>query len=256
MRNVAFRWRCPSTGRCGRRTTPLRLLEAQRSDRCVAAYLNTPSNPSGRVVPADWLEAIAAWAEEHDLWLLSDEVYAEFVYGGAHHSLAAFAPERTVVADSFSKSYGVSGNRVGALLGPAELLAEAHKVSVHSAYHAPTAAQHAALRLLEHGQPWIDAARTAYGAAGEDAAKVLGLPAAGGLLLPLCRRPRRPSAREACWPSWRTASRRASSSHPAPPPARRTQNTCGSASPRPRRRPWPRPYAAWPRRFRCRRNEG
>ncbi len=157
-------------------------LEAARTERTVAAYLNTPSNPSARVVPASWLEAIAEWAARHDLWLLSDEVYSEFVYAGEHLSLATIAPERTIVAQSFSKTWGVAGNRIGALLGPAPVLAEAHKVSVHSAYHAPTAAQHGALRLLTEpdAAAWVDAARTAYGAAGDDAAKVLGLPAPEG----------------------------------------------------------------------------
>ena len=72
-------------------------------------------------------------------------MYEEFVYAGEMLPTARFAPERTVTSFSFSKSYGMAGNRVGYLVGPAEVIAEAHKVSVHSAYHAPTASQVAAL---------------------------------------------------------------------------------------------------------------
>ncbi|MBW2244959.1 MAG: pyridoxal phosphate-dependent aminotransferase [Deltaproteobacteria bacterium] len=155
-------------------------VETRITDRSVALYVCTPSNPTGRVLPADWLEAFAALARRHDLWLLSDEVYADYVYGGSHVSLASFAPERTLTVHSFSKAYGMAGNRVGYLAGPAPVIAEAHKVSVHSAYHAPHAGQRAALRALESGGAWVANARELYRKAGEDAAAVLGLPAPEG----------------------------------------------------------------------------
>jgi N-succinyldiaminopimelate aminotransferase len=174
----------PFFDRVGSVAEALAVLDARASQRTVALYFSNPSNPSGRVLPPDWLEAIAAWARRRDVWLLSDEVYEDYVYAGEHVSIARFAPERTVSAFSFSKAYGMAGNRAGYLVGPAELIAEAHKVSTHSAYHAPTAAQVAALRALEGGAVWVANARASYAKAGADVAAALGLPApAGGCFL-------------------------------------------------------------------------
>ncbi len=153
----------------------LAALDAKRTGRTVALYFSNPSNPTGRVLPPDQVEALATWARRHDLWILSDEVYDEFVYCAEHASTARFAPERTLSAFSFSKSYGMAGNRAGYLVGPAAVIAEAHKVSVHSAYHAPTAAQLAALRALEGGADWVKNARESYAQVGREAAALLGL---------------------------------------------------------------------------------
>lgn len=155
-------------------------IEAKLGERSVALYVCTPSNPTGRVLSGEWLEAIAELARRHDLWLLSDEVYEDYVYDGAHLSLATIAPERTVSVFSFSKAYGTAGNRVGYLVAPEAVIGQAHKVGVHSVYHAPTAGQHAALRALRDGQSWVDEARKAYQQAGDDAAQVLGVPAPQG----------------------------------------------------------------------------
>jgi aspartate/methionine/tyrosine aminotransferase len=155
-------------------------LDARVTPRTVAVYFSNPSNPSGRVLAPDQVEALAGWARARDLWILSDEVYEAFVYRGEHVSTARFAPERTLSAFSFSKTYGMAGNRVGYLAGPAAAIAEAHKVSVHSAYHAPTAAQFAALRALEGGAEWVKGARESYARVGREAAALLGLPAPEG----------------------------------------------------------------------------
>jgi len=174
----------PFFDRVGTPADAIAALEAKRTGRTVALYFATPSNPTGRVLPADWLEAIAAWARRRDLWLLSDEVYEDYVYAGEHVSTARFAPERTISAFSFSKAYGMAGNRVGYLVGPAPVIAEAHKVSVHSAYHAPTAAQLAGLRALAGGAAWVANARVSYAKTGSEVAAMLGLAApAGGCFL-------------------------------------------------------------------------
>jgi N-succinyldiaminopimelate aminotransferase len=170
----------PFFDRIGSIDEALAALDAQRSPRTVALYFSNPSNPSGRVLGPDWIEAIAGWARRHDLWILSDEVYEAFVYQGERLATARFAPERTVTAFSFSKSYGMAGNRVGYLVGPAAVIAEAHKVSVHSAYHAPTAGQLAALRALEGGAQWLKTACESYAAVGREAASRLGVPAPEG----------------------------------------------------------------------------
>ena len=150
------------------------------SQRSVALYVSTPSNPTGRILPRPWLEAFAELAREHDLWLIADEVYEDYVYQGEHFSVGALAPERTVSVFSFSKAYGMAGNRVGYLVGPPELVHQAHKVGTHTAYHAPVAGQLAALRALEVGADWIENARTLYREAGAESAKMLGLAAPQG----------------------------------------------------------------------------
>lgn len=151
-------------------------IEEHLSPRSVALYFSTPSNPTGRVLPRAWLEALAELARRRDLWLLADEVYEDYVYRGEPASIGSLAPERTLSAYSFSKAYGMAGNRVGALAGPAPIVAEIHKAQIHSSYHAPTASQLAALAALRGGAAWVEAARAAYRAAGEDAAAALGLP--------------------------------------------------------------------------------
>ena len=155
-------------------------VEAARSSRTVALYFSNPSNPSGRLLGPDVIEALAAWARAHDLWLLSDEVYEDYVYAGERVSAARFAPERTLSFYSFSKAYGMSGNRVGYLAAPTAIQEAVHKVSVHSAYHAPTAGQWAAVRALESGADWVAGTAAEYAATGAEVASILGAPAPEG----------------------------------------------------------------------------
>ncbi len=150
------------------------------SERTVALYVSTPSNPTGVVLPETWLAALADFARENDLWLLSDEVYEDFVYRGEHVSLGPMAPERTVSVYSFSKAYGMAGNRVGYLSGPAEIVDEARKIGTHSFYHAPVGGQLAALSALRGGASWVENARASYREVGEAVAAALGRPAPGG----------------------------------------------------------------------------
>ncbi len=150
------------------------------SPKSVALYISTPSNPTGRVIPEGWLQALAELARSENLWLLSDEVYEDYVYAGRHVSLGRFAPERTISAYSFSKAYGMAGNRTGYLVGPPEAIAQAEKIATHSFYSAPTPGQVAGLRAIQDGQPWIDRARESYRLAGAAAAAELGLPVPQG----------------------------------------------------------------------------
>lgn len=156
------------------------------SDRSVALYVSTPSNPTGRILPSDWLVALGELAREHDLWLISDEVYEAYVYEGEHFSIGSVVPERTLSVFSFSKTYGMAGNRVGYLVAPAEVVHEAHKVGTHTAYHAPVAGQLSALRALEGGDAWVSDARALYRDAGRSAAAALGLPAPQGSTFLFC----------------------------------------------------------------------
>ncbi len=146
------------------------------SPQTVALYVSTPSNPTGRVLPSAWLEALAEFARSEDLWLISDEVYEDYVYRGEHVSIGRFAPERTLTVFSFSKAYGMAGNRTGYLVGPPEAVTQVRKVSTHTVYAAPTAGQLAGLRALRDGAAWLERAREAYRVAGEETARELGLP--------------------------------------------------------------------------------
>ena len=173
----AFRARPVEVPFYDRVDSPEAAVEAVReriSERTVALYVSTPSNPTGRVLPRAWLEALAELARREELWILSDEVYEDYVYRGEHFSIGAAAPERTLTVYSFSKAYGMAGNRTGYLVGPPEAVAAAQKISTHTFYAAPTAGQVAGLRALREGAPWIERARASYREVGDAAARALG----------------------------------------------------------------------------------
>ncbi len=155
-------------------------IRARTTSKTVALYVSSPSNPTGRVLPEAWLTAFAEFAREHDIWLISDEVYEDIVYRGEAFSPARVAPERTLAVYSFSKSFGMSGNRTGYLVGPSEAVDQARKLGTHTFYHAPTAGQIAATRALESGHAWLESARASYREVAERTARVLALPEPGG----------------------------------------------------------------------------
>lgn len=156
-------------------------LEARRTPRTAALYFSTPNNPSGRILPRAWVEAIVEWARSHDLWILSDEVYEPFVFAGEHTRALPLAPERTFLAQTFSKCFGMAGNRCGYMVGPAAFMADLRKVATHTFYSTPTAAQLAAVRALAGpGDAWAAAARDQYAATGRAAAERLGVSAPAG----------------------------------------------------------------------------
>jgi aspartate/methionine/tyrosine aminotransferase len=155
--------------------------EARRTERTIALYLNTPNNPSGIVLPRATVEALVEWACEHDLWIISDEVYEDYVYRGEHVYTRPLAPERTFAAYSFSKAYGMAGNRCGYIVGPKDAIVQLRKVSTHTFYSTPTAAQLAAVRALQGaGDAWIAEAKAQYLRTGTEAARRLGVPPPDG----------------------------------------------------------------------------
>jgi aspartate/methionine/tyrosine aminotransferase len=161
--------------------TAVDLVRERLTERTAALYLNTPSNPAGRLIPRPWIEALVDWAAREDLWVIADEVYEDYVYAGEHTYTRPLAPERTFAAHSFSKAYGMAGNRCGYVVGPVEAVRELRKIGMHSFYSTPTAAQIAAVRVLQGpGDAWIARAREQYRATGERAAARLGLPAPEG----------------------------------------------------------------------------
>ena len=108
-------------------------------------------------------------------------MYEEYVYGGDHNYTRPLAPERTFSAHSFSKSFGMAGNRCRYVVGPRDVMPELRKVSTHTFYSTPTASQLAAIRTLEgHADAWLDNARRQYAQLGRDAARALGMPTPQG----------------------------------------------------------------------------
>ncbi len=156
-------------------------VQAGATDRTVALYLSTPNNPTGQVLPREWIEALVAWATSRGLWVISDEVYEDYVYSGEHVYARSLAPDRTFSTHSFSKAFGMAGNRCGYVVGPETIIGELCKVSTHSFYSTPTASQIAALRALDgRGDLWIDDVRDRYHEMGNRAAARLGLPEPAG----------------------------------------------------------------------------
>jgi len=154
-----------------------RLLSKYLGERTVALYINTPHNPTGRVLSRDQVQEMAEFCKRHNLWIWSDEIYENYSYSRPHVSVGEMAPERTFCTYSFTKAYGMTGNRCGYIIGPnRELMFELRKVSTHSVYCSPSASQLAAWRVLSDGADWLVEAARAYQGAGEAAADVLGVP--------------------------------------------------------------------------------
>ncbi len=180
IRGIVQMWRArpvevPFFDRVDSAEAAVEAVRERCTGRTVALYVSTPSNPSGKLIPEDWLAALADWARREDLWLLSDEVYEGLVYRGTHVSLGRFAPERTISVYSFSKTYGMAGNRAGYLTGPRQAVAEIDKLGTHTYYNCPTPGQIAGLRALESGGAWLAETRELYRRAGSDAARQLGV---------------------------------------------------------------------------------
>lgn len=167
----------PFVGEATDPETAVAIVERYRTGRTVALYVNTPNNPTGRVIPEAWLAALAEWSRAHGLWIFADEVYEHYVFDGAHAYVRPMAPERTISIHSCSKAYGMAGNRVGYVVGPSAALEQVRKVSTHTFYSTPTASQIAACRaLLGHADTWLAEARRSYAVVGRAAAERLGLP--------------------------------------------------------------------------------
>jgi N-succinyldiaminopimelate aminotransferase len=153
------------------------VLDAHRTDRTVALYINSPNNPTGRVLQAPIVQAVAEYCRVHSLWIWSDEIYEDYVYRGTHTPIGTLAPERTFSAYSFSKAYAMAGNRCGYLVGPdKDKMTTLRRVSTHHFFCAPQASQLAAIQVLQRGDGWLAEAHALYAQAGRDAADALGVP--------------------------------------------------------------------------------
>ena len=115
--------------------------------------INSPNNPTGGVYDRATLEGIARVVTDHDLWLISDEVYDTQVWEGAHLSPRALPgmAERTLVIGSMSKSHAMTGSRIGWIVGPAAAIARLADLATHTTYGVPGFVQEAALFALAQG---------------------------------------------------------------------------------------------------------
>lgn len=118
---------------------PFEELLATIGPRTRAVIVNSPTNPTGRIVSREELEFLVHLAHEKNLWLLFDEVYSALVFEGTYTAMHALegAKERTIVVNSFSKTYGMTGWRLGYLLAPPSVASAVVKILQHSTYCVP-----------------------------------------------------------------------------------------------------------------------
>ena len=146
------------------RLTP-RLLREKITPRSRVLVLPYPNNPTGAVLHRADLEAIAQVVKENDLMVVSDEIYSELTYGDTRHvSIAAVdgMKERTVVINGFSKTFAMTGWRLGYAVGPKEIIAQMTKLHQYGIMSAPTTAQYAAIEALTNGEADITNMRSQY----------------------------------------------------------------------------------------------
>ena len=141
-------------------------LRAAITKRTRALILNSPSNPTGAVYDRARLESVASIAVEHDLLILSDDIYRSLVYGDAEYiSVASLAPDvarRTILVDGVSKSYAMTGWRIGYTAGPVELVKAMSKIQSQSTSGASHIAQVGALAAITGPQDCVEEMRVAF----------------------------------------------------------------------------------------------
>lgn len=133
-------------------------LEAARTDKTKVLLFVSPSNPTGAVYTADEIRAIGRWVEEHDLWVLTDEIYEHLVYDdadgetGETGSLPVLCPDlqdSCVVVNGVAKTYAMTGWRVGWMIGPKDLVKAATNLQSHATSNVANVSQRAAIAAVE-----------------------------------------------------------------------------------------------------------
>ncbi|MDY6084270.1 MAG: aminotransferase class I/II-fold pyridoxal phosphate-dependent enzyme [Dialister sp.] len=125
-------------------------LEKKITSRTKALLVGYPNNPTGTVMEKEEMAAIAAFANAHDLIVLSDEIYCDLTYDGQHTCFASLPgmKERTLVMNGFSKSYAMTGLRIGYILGPEEAMEQIYKVHQYEILCASVTSQYGAIEAL------------------------------------------------------------------------------------------------------------
>ncbi len=145
------------------RLTPEELEEAI-TEKTKLLVLPFPNNPTGAIMEKEDLEAIAKVVIDHDLFVLSDEIYSELTYQKEHISIASMPgmKERTVLINGFSKAYAMTGWRLGYACAPAVLLKQMLKIHQFAIMCAPTTSQYAAVEALRNGDEDVAMMREEY----------------------------------------------------------------------------------------------
>ncbi len=140
-------------------------LKAAITDKTKILVLPFPNNPTGAVMELKDLEAIVPIIVENDIYVLSDEIYAELTYTDKGHVSIASLPgmkERTILINGFSKAYAMTGWRLGYACGPANIIAQMTKIHQYAIMCAPTTSQYAAVEALRNGDDDVSQMRDAY----------------------------------------------------------------------------------------------
>ncbi|CDD04575.1 MAG: aminotransferase class I/II-fold pyridoxal phosphate-dependent enzyme [Ruminococcus sp.] len=139
-------------------------LEAAITPKTKAVVLAFPNNPTGAVLDGNDLENLAEVIRRHNILVISDEIYAELTYGERHVSIASLdgMRERTIIAAGFSKSYAMTGWRLGYTLAPPEITAQMLKIHQFAIMCAPTASQFAAVEAVRNGDEDIEFMKAEY----------------------------------------------------------------------------------------------
>jgi aspartate aminotransferase len=141
-------------------------LEAARTPRSKVLLFVSPSNPTGAVYSPEQVAAIGAWAQEHGLWVISDEIYQNLTYDGVKGtSIVEATPEladRTILVNGVAKTYAMTGWRLGWMVGPADAIAGAANLQSHLSSNVSNISQRAALAALTGPQESVEQMRQAF----------------------------------------------------------------------------------------------
>ena len=140
-------------------------IEQVCTEKTKAIMFCSPSNPTGRIIPADELEKIAEIVKKHQLWCLSDEIYCELLYDGHKHvSIGKFPgmKDYTIIFNGFSKSFAMTGWRIGYIAAPHDLLVQCCKLHAYSSICPPIFSQYAAAEGLRSGWAEVEKMRLSY----------------------------------------------------------------------------------------------
>ncbi|MBN8639132.1 MAG: aminotransferase class I/II-fold pyridoxal phosphate-dependent enzyme, partial [Anaerolineae bacterium] len=139
-------------------------LEAAVTPRTKAILISYPNNPTGAILDREHMLQVAAVAEKYDLMVISDEIYERLVYGFEHICFAALPNmyERTILLSGMSKSYAMTGWRIGYATSTAPIMDAMRKLHQYLIMSAPTIGQHAALQALVSGEDDVEAMRQEY----------------------------------------------------------------------------------------------
>ena len=139
-------------------------LEEAITDKTKILVLPFPNNPTGAIMERKDLEEIAEVIKKHDIFVISDEIYSELCYTDQHVSIANIEgiQERTILINGFSKSYAMTGWRLGYACGPKEIIEQMTKIHQYCIMCAPTTSQYAAVEALKNGDEDVQNMREAY----------------------------------------------------------------------------------------------